>query len=339
MENLLRELCIVSGVSGDELEISSLVKDKLSNFSDVTIENDKSVIAAIGPDQSKNHILFDAHLDQIGLIVTKINKNGFLKVAACGGVDPRILYGSTVIVHGQKNLTGIICSTPQHLKDPQQKEKFPEINDLFVDIGTSDEKIISYISIGDRILFKPNFNKLINNNFVSPSIDNRAGVCVMIKLVEQLYHEKLNTKITVLLSSREEVGGMGAKISAFKLTPDEAVAVDVSFAKQPGLNENKHGVIGDGPMVSISPSLSRDISDLLIDISQRNSIPYQVEAMGTSSGTNADVISVSKSGIPCGLVSIPQRYMHSNVEMINIVDIENTVKLLLNYAKLGGTNR
>lgn len=339
MEKLLKELCTVSGVSGDELKIASIVKNKLSQFSNPRIENDGSVIATIGPTQAKNHILFDAHIDQIGLIITEVNKNGFLKFAACGGIDPRILYGSTVIVNGQENLTGIVCSTPQHLKNPNDKGKFPEINDLCVDIGTSNKDVISNISVGDSISFNPNFHKLLNNNIVSPSTDDRAGVCVMVRLAEQLYHENLSTKVTILLSSREEVGGSGAKISAFKCNPSEAVAVDVSFAKQPGLTKNKYGIINNGPMIAIAPSLSRNISNFLINISQKNSIPYQIEVMGEKSGTNADTISLIRSGIPCGLVSIPQKYMHSNVEMVNITDMENTVKLLLNYAKLGGISQ
>ena len=154
--------------------------------------------------------------------------------------------------------------------------------------------------------------------------------------MEKLKREKLNIKFTFLLSSREEIGHLGAKTSAYKIMPDEAISVDVSFAKQPGVSNDKYGVLGKGPMIGIAPSLSTKITDSLKEIAQRENIPHQFEVMKGRSGTNADSISLIRSGIPCGLVSIPQRYMHTGVEIVNYGDLENITELLFNYAKQGG---
>lgn len=336
MEKLLKELCQITAVSGDEPQITQFIQENLKDLCHTEVNVDGSLIASIGPKNARNGILFDAHIDQIGLIVTYVDKSGFLKFAACGGMDPRILYGQSVVIHSKLKMTGIICSTPGHLKDSNQRGKFPDISDLVVDVGTDDENVLSAISVGDKISFKPNFKKLLNDNFASPSTDDRAGVCIMLKLAQALSKQNSNQSFTVLFSSKEEVGTLGAKTSAFKCDPSQAISVDVSFAKQHDLSENNYAELGKGPMIGIAPILSKNISNLLVDIAMKNGIPYQIEVMGGKSGTNADSIVTTKSGIPCGLVSIPQRYMHSNVEMVNIHDLENTFKLLLEYAKAGG---
>lgn len=335
MDNLLQELCSIPGVSGDEELICKYVSEKLSPYANVAITNDNSVIATIESEKSEKHILFDAHIDQIGLIVTSIDKNGFIKFDICGGFDTRILYGSTVTIHGDDDFKGVICSTPPHLS--KHKEKVLDIDNMFIDLGLSLEKIDGKISLGDRISLDNKFYQLLNRNIASPATDDRSGVYVLIKLAEKLNREKLNAKFTILLSSREEVGRMGAKISSYKIMPDEAISIDVSFAKQPGVSSDRHCVLGKGPMIGIAPSLSTNISKCLTEVAKKSNIPYQLEVMGGQSCTNADVISITQGGIPCGLVSIPQRYMHTGIEVVNYNDLENTVELLFNYAKQGGS--
>lgn len=340
MGDLLKELCFIPGVSGCENLICKYVYDKLLNFANVSIKNDNTVVAVISPSEStepQKHILFDAHIDQIGLIVTAINKDGFIKFDTCGGFDPKILYGSSVVVHGTDDFKGVICSIPPHLK--KDKEKAPDIDDMFIDLGMPLEKVKEKISLGDRISFENKFYELLNGNIASPATDDRAGVYVLIKLAEKLSRETLNTKVTILLSSREEVGRMGVATATYKIMPDEAVSIDVSFAKQPGVSSDRHCVLGKGPMICIAPSLSSNISKFLIETATKASIPYQLEVYGEMSGTNADVINITRGGIPCGLVSIPQRYMHTGIEIVNYNDLENIVKLLFNYAKQGGAQQ
>ena len=335
MENLLKELCKIPGASGDEKEICEFIRDKLSSFCDVSIEHDNSIIASIGAKDAEKNIMFEAHADQIGLIVTNIEENGFIKFSNVGGADPRVLYGNIVTIHGTQNLDGVICSTPPHLKT-NAKENPLSIDDMFIDIGMSKDKAVKLINIGDKIYFKNGFYKLANNNFSLPASDNRASVCILIKLAEKLRYENLDSKITFLFSSREEVGCIGAKISSYKIKPDEAISVDVTFAKQPGVTSDKYQTLGRGASICIAPILSRRISNLLINICNNKNIAYQTEVYGGKSGTTADVIAVSESGIPCGLVSIPQRYMHSGAEIVNIDDMKKILDLLFYYAKQGG---
>ena len=336
MDNLLQELCSIPGVSGCEEVVCKYVFGKLKDFADTKITNDNTVIANIGNDSAKKHIMFDSHIDQIGLIVTHIGKDGFINFDTCGGLDPRILYGAIVTVHGDKDFKGVIGSIPPHLN--KYKEKMLSIDDMFIDLGLSFEETNGKIRPGDRVSFSNRFYKLLNDNIVSPATDDRSGVYVLIKLAEKLSSENLDCKFTILLSSREEVGQMGARTAAYKIMPNESISVDVSFAKQPGVSHGRHCILGDGPMIGIAPSLNKKISKTLKYVAETINIPYQTEVMSGKSGTNADVISIAKGGIPGGLVSIPQRYMHTGIEMINKNDLDNTVELLFNYAKQGGTN-
>ena len=204
-------------------------------------------------------------------------------------------------------------------------------------MGISKECAEKYISCGDRISFGNAFFELLNQNIASAYTDDRAGVCILIKLAEKLSKTDLkNIKVSILLSSREEIGLMGAKVSAYKIKPDEGICVDVSFAKQPGVSSDRYAELGKGPMIGIAPSLSKNIGEALKQAAIKENIPYQLEVMAGKSGTNADLISLERGGVPCGLVSIPQKYMHSAVEVVNIEDMENIVSLLFKYCVEGG---
>ena len=336
MKNLLYDLCIRQGISGDENDISKFVYKKLSKYCKCKIRNDGSVIGTIGNINSQYNILFDAHIDQIGLVVTYIDDNGFVKISNCGGIDSRILPGSTVKICNDPKISGIICSIPPHLSKKISDNKLPSVDDLYVDFGMDSEKIKNYINIGDRLSLFEEFQELLNGRISSPSIDNRAGVAVLIKLAEKLSKETLDHKVTILLSSQEETSSLGAITSSYECRPNEAIVVDVSFAKQPCVESNKYSKLDKGPLIGISPSLSRKVTNLLMKTAQKKDIPYQLEIMGGKTGTNADHISINRGGVNCGLVSIPQRYMHTAVEVVSIKDMENTAELLFNYAKKGG---
>ncbi len=336
MKNLLYELCTKRGISGDENNISKFVYKKLSKYCKCKIRNDGSVIGTIGNINSEHNILFDAHIDQIGLVVTYIDDTGFVKISNCGGIDSRILLGSTVKTCQSREISGIICSIPPHLSKKNSDNKVPSVDELYVDFGMDYEEIKKYINVGDRLSLFEKFQELLNERISSPSIDDRAGVAVLIKLAEKLNKETLDHKVTILLSSQEETSSLGAITSSYECHPDEAIVVDVSFAKQPNVESNKYSKLDKGPLIGISPSLSKKVTNLLIKTAQKKDIPYQLEIMGGKTGTNADHISINRGGVNCGLVSIPQRYMHTAVEVVSIKDMENTVELLFNYAKKGG---
>lgn len=337
MKDLLFKLCDASAVSGNENKISELLTNSLSKYGETHVYNDGSVICELGNKNAEKTILFDAHIDQIGLIVTYITEEGFIKVAACGGVDKRLLPGSVVTVHGKKDLKGVVCNIPPHLSKSLDKEEFVDIEDTYIDLGLKKEEVKNNVNIGDSISFYGKQNELLNERVSSPCLDDRSGASVLIKLTEKLHSSNnIKSRVFILLSSQEETGSLGAKISSYRCNPDEAIAVDVSFAKQPNLTCDKYSCLGKGGMIGIAPILSNQVTNTLINIAKNKNIPYQLEVMGGKSGTNADVIATTKSGVKCGLVSVPQRYMHSTVEVVDIKDLNNIVELLFEYVLAGG---
>lgn len=325
---LIKKLVSVPAVGGEEDRIISVLKEILSPYGKVETDAVNNVICTFG---SGYHILLDAHIDEIGLTVTSVSNDGFLKVNACGGVDKRMLLGSEVTVWGNEKLSGVISTLPPHLQKSSDKGNVPEISDIAVDIGFDKEKAEKLVPLGSKITFKRHFTPLLNNQISSNCLDDRAGVASLILALDEL--KKLPIKVTLLLSTQEEIGTVGAKSAPFGREVDEAIAVDVSFGYSPNCSKDECGEIGKGAMIGFSPTLSKKISDELIKTAKENDIPFQHEIMNGRTGTNADVISVSESGIKCGLISIPLKYMHSPVEVVDLSDVESVSRLIVAYAK------
>lgn len=322
---LLKTLTEGAALSGSEDAIHSTLSGILEQYGDVRTDSMKNLFCTFG---SGKHFLLDAHMDEIGLIVTSVTDEGFLKFASSGGVDRRFLPASEVTVLGKENLRGVICAVPPHLRSDKDK-KVNDISELAVDIGHSREDALKLVSPGDRIVFTHRFDTLCGSMITSNCLDDRCGVAALILTLARL--KKMPVKITVMISSQEEVGTRGAKAGAFSVDAEEAICVDVSFGYSPQCSKEECGVLSKGPMIGFSPVLDKGISDSLAKCAQSNHIAYQKEIMNGRTGTNADVITVSKSGIPCGLISIPLRYMHTPSEVIDIQDVEATADLITAY--------
>lgn len=330
MKNLIFDLCRMEGISGNEHKVAKLAMGKLIEYKcTAEILRNGSLIAKLGNEKSPKRILLDAHIDQIGLIVTDIDERGFLKVAPCGGNDRRIMPGSVVRVYGKKEIIGVVSCTPPHLK--KTNDTIIKIEEMFIDVGISKEEACKNISLGDAVIFNSEPKELLGTRIASKALDNRASVAALIRFAELISKKEdilNNCFITILLSSQEETSSFGAITSAFDDVYSESIVVDVSFGIQPEITNEKAGEISKGPMIGISPSLSKNITNKLFEVAKANNIPFQTEVMAGKTGTNADKISITKSGISTGLVSIPQRNMHTAVEVVDIEDIENTAKLL-----------
>ncbi len=326
---LLKKLCAAKGVSGAENEAAKVASELLEKYMPVKTDALGSVTGATG--NGKTNILLDAHLDQIGLVVTAIDEDGFLKVAKCGGADIRVLAAAEVTVHGKESVYGVITSTPPHLSKPDDADKAKGFDDIAVDIGMNAEEAKKLVSLGDRITFNGNYTELLGNRVSSPSIDDRAGVAAILRCLEMLEDKNHGCKISVLFSVQEETGGSGAQTGAFSAEADEAIAVDVSFATAPGISSEKYASLGGGTMIGYGPSLDYDMSRKLTEIAEKNSIPNQTEVMGRSTGTNCDQIQVAGKGVKTALLSIPLRNMHTAVEVCDLEDIENTARLMAEY--------
>ena len=326
--DLLKELTTPVGVSGAEENIIDYLKGVLSEYGNVTVDSMNNIYCTFGEGY---HFLLDAHLDEIGMIVTSITDDGFIKVGKCGGIDLRMLPAYEVSVWGKKEIKGIISTLPPHLQSSDDAEKAPKIEQISIDTGYSRDELEKLVSLGDRVTFKRNFTKLLND-FVSAScLDDRSGVCAILLALDEL--KKLPCKVTVMFSSQEEVGTRGAKIGPYKKNVDEAIVVDVSFGYTPNCDREDCGELSKGAMIGFSPILDKTMSRMLVDVAKRDSIPYQTEIMSGKTGTNADVISISESGVKTALISIPEKYMHQPVEVVDINDIEAVKELIVAYIK------
>lgn len=337
-EKMLCELCEANGVSGFEDEAAQTAEKYLKAYTpEIRRDSMGSLIGHIPGDGVR--ILLNAHMDEIGLVVTAVDDKGFLRVAKNGGVDLRMLLGSEVTVWGSEPLYGVFCCQPPHLITSRDDySKVPEITDLAVDIGFSAQRARELVHPGDKISFRQGFNSLPNGRVTCKSLDDRAGVAAVLYCLECLKQMKTNCDITVLFSVQEEVGTRGAGPGTFGVMPQQALCVDVSFAMSPGSLRHKCGDLGKGPMIGYSPILSRNITNRLLRLAQDKKIPFQKEIMGGETGTDADAISLIGEGVETGLLSVPLRYMHSPVETVEIEDIKNTGRLMAEYiADIGGT--
>lgn len=326
---LLEKLCAAKGVSGAENEAAKAAAELLGRYMPVKIDALGSVTGSMG--SGGVHILLDAHLDQIGLVVTSINEDGFLKVAKCGGADIRVLAAAEVTVHGREKLFGVITSTPPHLSTPEDSGKAKGFDDIAVDIGMSKADAEKIVSPGDRITFNGSYDRLLGGRVCSPSIDDRAGVAAILRCLEILENRELNCKISVMFSVQEETGGSGAQAGAFAANADEAIAVDVSFASAPNVSSEKYASLGGGAMIGCGPSLDFEMSRKLTDIAKKKNIPHQPEVMGGRTGTNCDEIQVAGKDVKTALISVPLRNMHTAVEVCDLEDIESTARLMAEY--------
>ena len=333
MIELLKRLCTAKGVSGSEESVCALIKDEISQYADsVAIDRSSNVIAAIG-DTSVHNIMLDAHLDEIGFIVTYIDEGGFLKVSQCGGMDYRVANDTRFKVLTESGeLTAVVCCLPPHLADGGE-DKAPDPDSIYLDTGLPAERVKELVHVGDTVAYDMTPMELLNGRFTCCSTDNRACCALLIRVAQLIKEHPVKSGVTLAFTSQEETYGKGASTAAFTLMPDEAIAVDVSFATQPGVADYEGGKLGGGAMICISPVLSRTMSYRFISLAKEHDIPYQLEVTGSLTGTNADKISIAKSGIPTAVVSVPQRNMHTGVEIVSLDDIENTAQLIYEYIK------
>ncbi len=314
---------------GDITEASTIAFDTLSKY----IKAEQNGINVVGKMKGESNytLMLEAHIDEVGFVVTDIDDNGFLTVKNCGGIDLRMLPSRVVTVHGKEKVTGVFCATPPHLGGVKE---YDDISALKIEtlLGKNAKDVVS---VGDFVTFNTRACELKNGRITGKSLDNRAGVVCLLELAERLCDKKLPFNIVFAFTDQEELGNRGAITATFDIEPDEAIVLDVSFADAPDVSSNDCGKLGGGAMIGMSPILDKAISKKLVLIAKENNMPYQTEVMGGRTGTNGDAVSVSKSGVKTGLVSIPLRNMHSDVEIIDINDIENVCDLLEKYI-LGG---
>ncbi len=337
MKDLIEKLTNAVGVSGDEATAAAAAAELLRPYGRVEADALGNILCTVKkPKEGGPHLLLDAHIDQIGLIVQEIDDKGFLKVANCGGMDRRILMASEVTVHGKRPVYGVICSQPPHLAKEGDSKKAPKLEDIAIDVGLSKEKAQELIALGDRITLSGPVREMVNGQLVSQALDDRASCAAIIRCLKLIKGKDIPCGLTVLFSTREEVGGQGARTGAFSVFPTKAIVVDVSFGYTPDSPRHKCGELGKGPMIGFAPAISRRFSNELVELAKANEIPYQVEIMEGETGTNADQIVIAQSGVETGMVSIPLKYMHTPIETVDPADIEAAARLMAACVQKGG---
>lgn len=330
MKEFLCALSEADGVSGYESRIAPLVVEKFQTLSDDVYSDSFSNVYALKKGSVGNFkIMLAAHVDEVGLIVTEIDKRGFIRFTDIAGIDLRTLLSQEVIIHGRRDVIGVIGSMPPHLLRAGENGKSLKMEDMSIDVGMTVDKIHELIQVGDTITIRRHAYELLNNTLAGKSFDNRAGVVVMAVCLEELTKLRFAHDIIAVTTVQEEVGLRGATISTFAINPDLGIAIDVTHASSPDAKVNIE--LGKGPVVGPGANIHPNIYRHLLETAQSVNLPYQVEPIPGRSGTDAWAMQVSQAGIPTGLIAIPLRYMHTSIETLNLQDVINTGKLLAHF--------
>ncbi|HEX3173014.1 MAG TPA: M42 family metallopeptidase [Solirubrobacterales bacterium] len=332
---LLDKLLKPAAPSGHEGPAAAVWREEAA-FASLSSDGLGSSIARVG--EASPLLAVVGHIDEIGLVVTHIDEKGFLWFTPIGGWDPQILVGQRVAVRSRDGLVpGVVGRKPIHLLEPEQRKKVVELKRLHIDVGATDgEEAEAMVRIGDPVTIAAEPVRLAGERLASKAMDNRLGAYVALEALRRC-HERgsLQGSFAAVAAVQEEIGLFGARTASFELRPDLAVAIDVTHATDaPGVDEKEIGShpLGSGPAIGRGSTLSPKVFELLVDAAEATGIEYTINASGRSTSTDADAIQISRSGIPTGLVSIPLRYMHSPVELVDLADVEATVELIAAFA-------
>ena len=337
----LKKLLETPSATGTEIAVARLVRERLGSTADEVETNVMgSVHATLKGSGAGPSLMLSAHMDEIGLMVTYISDEGFLSVASVGGVDAAVLPGMRVDVHASESvepLRGVVGRKPIHLIEPDERKKVTPLDKLVIDLGLPAKKVKKLVRVGDVITFGVGFERFGAGMAVSRAFDDKAGVWVGVRVLEELARgERPAGDFVFAATVQEEIGVRGAETSAYSVFPDVGIAFDVTHATDyPGIDKTKHGdiVCGGGPVIARGPNINPEVFERLVAAAEAEGLPYQVEAEPGVTGTDARAIQMARGGIPTGLVSVALRYMHTPTEVVCLDDLEATVKLVARFAR------
>ena len=341
ISDMIIELCSMAGPAGFESPVASRVKEMLEPYvSEAYIDVMGNVIGVrrCGRENAVK-LLFDAHIDEIGFIITGVEE-GFLRFQALGGVDAHLLPASELKVLTEPPLYGVIAAMPPHVLKAEDSDKAIKIDDLYLDLGMTQEEAEQIVPVGTPAVYNAGVYKMGEDLVCGKALDDRACVAVILRAMELLKEENLGVDLYVMASAQEEVGRRGAKTGVFAIVPDYCVVVDVGFAKTPDCKAYNAKEQGGGAVITRGPNMNRRFTDMAVNIAEKNDIKYQINVEPTGdSGTNAYAIQVAREGVATAMFELPLKYMHSPVEMASLVDAEAVARLLKEVAlSLGSVN-
>jgi len=322
-------ICDASGVAGYEEEAAGLIKSAFAEAGCETSIDKLGNVIALKKGRGKFKVAFFAHMDEIGLVVINLDKNGFIRFSQIGGYDQRTLLGQEVIIHGREKVYGVIGIKPPHLTPSGDAMKSVKMSDMLIDTGYGEEKLKELVNVGDIITIKRKTIELKGDVVSGKAIDDRGCVAVMFECLKNLKDFNHDADIYFVSTTREEVGSQGAIVAAYGIEPDIGVALDVDFAKTPELKPTRTCEMGKGTVIQMGPNIHPKVFELFKNAAKDNGIPYQVDVMTTGqSGTDARVVQISREGVASGLLGLPLKYMHTSVECVAMKDVTNMGKLM-----------
>jgi putative aminopeptidase FrvX len=331
---LLKRLTEAAGISGFEKAIRDEVTAIWSPLADEIRTDTLGNVIAIrhGSGVEPRHkLMLAGHMDEIGLMVTRI-REGFLSITAVGGIDRRLVLGQPVLVHGRRDLPGVIGSRPPHLLGAAERGKLVSWDDLVVDVGLPAEEVAQFVRIGDLISFRQSLRELIDGRVAAKALDDRASLAAIAICLDHIRSRTHAWDVVAVATVQEEETFAGAITSTYRVQPDVAIAIDVTFAEAPGVSGPDGFPLDKGPTIGYGPNNHPGVHQALVDAARAIELPYQIEPMPRGGGTDAWAMEVVRAGVPTAVVSIPIRNMHMPVELVAVKDVERAGRLLAEFA-------
>ena len=332
-KHFLQQLVETPSPSGYEHEVQKLVRERIRPWCDSVRTDVVGNVFGIRNAGGKPRIMLAGHCDQIGFIVQYITDEGFLHLEPIGGVDPVVATAQRVSIMTRGGLVpGVIGRKAIHLMDEEDRKKVPKIHELYIDIGANNlEDARKLVSIGDAGIFLQPYLELANERAVSMAFDNKMGTWIVTETLRLLHGREFNACVIGVSTVQEEIGLRGATASAFSSEAEVGIALDVAHGTDtPGIEKRKAGDfhVGKGPMIYRGANINPRVFELLVKAAEEEKIPYQVASAAKGTGTDANPMQLSRGGMATGLLSVPLRYMHTPNELLSLVDLEQTAKLL-----------
>lgn len=337
-ERVLFDLLEAVSPSGYEGPSANVFRREAEGFADeVTRDRHGNTAALVRGTSEDLRVMFAGHCDEIGFLITNIDSKGFLWLAPIGGWDPQIAQGQGVRIRGKNGMVpGVVGKKPIHLMSPEDRKKVVDLKDLWVDIGVENRKQAEkLVSVGDPLVLDYGVRKLQGETLAARGIDNRIGAFVVLEAARRVAKadRKADASLHSVATVQEEIGLRGAITSSYGVDPQIGIAVDVTFAgDHPGLGDARRQVneceLGKGPVLTRGPNAHPRLFELIKATAENHKIPLQIQAEGRGTGTDANAMQLSRSGMAVALLSIPNRYMHSPCEMVDLRDVEHCVELM-----------
>ncbi len=329
-EEFLKAVTALPGLTGSEGQAAEYIAAAFRPYCDeVKIDKLNNVIARKRGQGPK--VMFCAHLDEIGLMVVKIEDDGSLRMGNVGGVDPRILPGMRVQVYGKQTLFGVIGAKAPHLLSKEESEKNYKREDLYIDLGLPAGRVKELVRIGDLVTLEARFTALQNGRYATKTADDRACVAILYRAMQLLGDMKHKADLYFVATCQEEIGSYGAGMAGHSVDPDFGVALDVCHAQTPGAPKLRTHEL-DSLVASQGPYLHPVLRAKLMEVAKRNNIQVQTAIVPRTTSTDADSLAIQRDGIPTILLELPLKYMHTTVELLEMRTLEEGARLLAHFA-------